>query len=384
VKCNSGNFGTSGESEARFDVTGGSINSVLFTQQAATNGEPLAGSGKFFPAGHSSCSTTAVAGTGLLAFLNAGATPGNKIFTGCTVSSLPAEKSLGGFTVVEPAIFKANGILTSDYSGTPASFSQVFGVAVSKALYEALQAQQGLTVGSTQPANQPSISRAKLAALMSNNDFNNAKALGPKFLVPTTTETNITYCRRPNTSGTQASAQLYFMANPVATGNLGGAWTIHGPDADGSSAEVVAGLDPLTFEPTGNTLTVVMSSGSGNVRTCLNAAGYSFGVLSADYNPIGTSDSFRFVKINNVHMTNGLTYGNGELQKMTAMRGDYDFVFEATLFNPTGNALLDAMNKYVPISEDVWTAGFFLNQFFDYPRSLCGRGGNSVAPYVCN
>ena len=32
-------------------ITGGSINSVLFTQEAADNGEPLAASGKFLPAG---------------------------------------------------------------------------------------------------------------------------------------------------------------------------------------------------------------------------------------------------------------------------------------------------------------------------------------------
>jgi hypothetical protein len=382
LKCNSGNFGDSGENEARFDVTGGSINSVLFTPQAAANGEPLAGSGKFIAAAGVGCSGTAIAGSGVLGFLNAGATPGNKIFTGCTTSSLPAEKSVGGFTDVEPAIFKATGVLVSDYSASSATFSQVFGVGVSQALYQALQSQQGLTVGSTTPANQPTISRAKLAALMNNNDFNNAKALGPKFLVTSTAETNITYCRRPNTSGTQASAQLYFMANPVATGNLGGALTIHGPDADGSSAEVVAGLDPLTFEPTGNTLTVSMNSGSGNVRTCLNAAGFSFGVLSAENNPVGGSDTYRFVKISNVSMTGGLSPAAGETQTATAISGDFDFVYESALFNPTGNALLDLMNNQMLVGAP--TAGLFLNASSVAPETACGRGGNSVAPYVCN
>jgi hypothetical protein len=382
MKCNSGNFGSSGENEARFDITGGSINSVLFTQEAANNGEPLAGSGKFIPAAGAGCATTPVAATGVLAFLNGGGTPANRVFTGCT---LPAtgEKSVGGFTDVEPAIFKATGVLTSSYSSTAATFSQVFGVGVSKPLYEALQADQGLTVGSTTPANQPTIARAKLAALMNNIDFNNAKALGPKYLVPTTTQTNITYCRRPNVSGTQASAQLYFMANPVATGALGGALLIHGPDADGSAPEVVEGFDPVTFDPTGNTFTVTMNSGSSNVRSCLNTTtGFAFGVLSAENNPIGSSDTYRFVKISNVSMSGGLAPTAGETQTATALAGDFDFVFESALFNPQGNALLDAMNNGMLIGAP--TAGLFLNGFSAAPETGCGRGGNSVAPYVCN
>lgn len=376
LRCNSGNFGTSGENEARFDVTGGSINSVLYTQQAANNGEPLASGGKFIAAAGAGCGTTAVTGTGVLAFL------GNRIRTGCTIPAT-TEKSVGGFTDVEPAIFTATGVLTKSYTSTAATFSQVFGVGVSKPLYEALQADQGLTVGSTTPANQPTISRAKLAALMNNNDFNNAKALGPKYLVPSTTQTNITYCRRPNTSGTQAAAQLYFMANPVATGSLGGALTIHGPDADGAAAEVVQGLDPVTFEPTGNTLTVSMNSGSGNVRTCLNTTtGFAFGVLSAENNPIGSTDTYRFVKISNVSMTGGLSPAAGETQTATALTGDFDFVYEAALFNPNNNALLNVMNEQMLVGAP--TAGLFLNSLSTAPETACGRGGSAVAPYVCN
>lgn len=376
VRCNSGNFGTSGENEARFDVTGGSINSVLYTQQAASNGEPLASGGKFIAAAGAGCGATAVTGTGVLAFL------GNRIRTGCTIPST-TEKSVGGFTDVEPAVFTATGVLAKSYTANAATFSQVFGVGVSQPLYEALQAAQGLTVGSTTPANQPSISRAKLAALMNNNDFNNAKALGPKFLVPSTTQTNITYCRRPQTSGTQAAAQLYFMANPVATGALGGALTIHGPDADGATAEVVQGLDPVTFEPTGNTLTVAMNSGSSNVRTCLNTTtGFAFGVLSAENNPIGSTDTYRFVKISNVSMTGGLSPAAGETQTTTALNGDFDFVFEAALFNPNNNALLNLMNEQMLVGAP--TAGLFLNSLSTAPETACGRGGSSVAPYVCN
>lgn len=359
-----------GETEVRFDVTGGSINSVLFTQEAVTNGEPQAATGSYLPAVPASC--TAITGTGPLAFAGA------KLFK-CTNALETGQKSVGGFTDVEPPIFKANGVLTSDYSFDNATFSQAFGVGVSKDLYEALQAAQGLTVGSTLPAQQPSVSVAKLASLMNNNDFNDAKAKGPKFLLPATTQTNISYCRRPNTSGTQAAAQLFFMSNPVATGALGGGLTIHGPDLDGAANEVVAGQDSLG-NPTGNTVTFKMNSGSGNVRTCLNAAGFAFGVLSAENNPIGSSDTYRFIKIDGKSVTGGLATSAGETNTTTAIAGDYDFVYESAVFNPNANAVLKVVNDAIRTGGT--SPGLFLNSNSAAPESKFGRGNNSVAPYV--
>jgi len=52
------------------------------------------------------------------------------------------------------------------------------------------------------------------------------------------------------------------------------------------------------------------------------------------------------------------------------------------LFNPTGNALLDLMNNQMLVGAP--TAGLFLNASSVAPETACGRGGNSVAPYVCN
>lgn len=372
IKCNSGNFTYNGEdtgtNEFQFDITGGSINSVLFTQEAVDNGEPLAANGNFLPSTVSGCTT--VTGTGPLAFL------GNKIRAGCSSSALQSGKSIGGFTDVEPAIFKATGVLTADYAADNATFSQVFGVAVSSALYQALQTQQGLTVGSTTPANQPTVSVAKLASLMNGNDFNDAKAKGPKLLVPTTSETNITYCRRPQTSGTQAAAQLYFMSNPVASGALGGQMLIHGPDVDGSANAVVPGVD-AEGNPTGNTVTIKMNSGSSNVRSCLNAAGYSFGVLSAENNPLGGSDTYRFVKIDGMSMTAGVA---GDSQTANAIAGDFDFVYEAALFNPQASDALRLLNA--AIRTGATSPGLFLNANSEAPESKFGRGNNSVSPYV--
>lgn len=372
IKCNSGNFSYNGEdtgvNEYQFDITGGSINSVLFTQEAVDNGEPLAANGNFLPATVSGCAT--VTGTGPLAFL------GNKLRAGCSSSALQAGKSVGGFSDVEPAIFKATGVLTADYAADNGTFSQVFGVAASKELYEALQTQQGLTVGSTTPANQPSISVPKLASLMNSDNFNDAKAKGPKFLVPATAQTNITYCRRPQTSGTQASAQLYFMSNPVASGLLGGQLVIHGPDADGAANQVVAGQD-AEGNPTGNTVTFKMNSGSSNVRSCLNAAGFAFGVLSAENNPLGGSDTYRFVKINGVSMTGGVA---GDTQTTNAIAGDFDFVYEAAVFNPQATDALRLLNAAVRTGAT--SPGLFLNSTSEAPESKFGRGNNSVSPYI--
>ena len=373
IKCNSGNFSYNGEdtgvNEYQFDVTGGSANAFLYTQYAVDNEEPLAKDGEFLSAATASACAT-VTGTGQLAFLS------NKLRAGCSRSTNQMGKSVGGFSDVEPAIFKATGVLTADYSADNGTFSQVFGVAASKDLYEALQTQQGLTVGSTIPSNQPSISVPQLASLMNGNDFNDAKAKGPKFLVPATAQTNITYCSRPETSGTHAVVQLYFMSNPVASGALAGQLEIHGPRKDGAASIVVPGVD-FDGNPTGNTVTFKMNSGSSNVRSCLNAAGFAFGVLSAENNPLGSSDTYRFVKINGMSMTAGVA---GDSQTINAINGLYDFVYDAAIFNPEFTDALRLLNSAIP--KGATTPGVFLNGNSDTPESKFSRDNNSTSPYV--
>ncbi|MDI1257890.1 hypothetical protein [Aquabacterium sp.] len=367
VKCNSGNFGTSGESEVQIDVTGGSVNAILFS--AAGAAEPGAGNGGFLPSTTTGC--TGVAGTGALSFLT-----GTKLKNCAAAAPLTTAKSVGGFMDVEPALFVASSVITGDYTASivPATFSQVFGVAVSKDLYEALQGAQGLTVGiaNATPANQPTISKAQLTSLINNIDFNDAKNLGPKFLVPTTTQTNLSYCRRPNTSGTQAAAEAYFLGNPGLTGALVGALNIHDPVADGAANVVVD-------NGTGNFVTFKMNSGSGNVRTCLNTAGFAFGFLSAENNPIGTTDTYRFIKLSQAEFAEGAA---GTSQTATAVKGAYDYVFESVLFNPTGSAVLDLINASIKTGPT--TPGVFLNINSATPESNFTRGGNSVAPYASN
>lgn len=369
VKCNSGNFTGTTENEVQFDVTGGSLNAVLFSADGAA--EALAGNGNFLPASTAGCTVTS--GTASLSFLS------SKLANCASNAALTAAKSVGGFMDVEPAVFQAQGVITGDYSASvaPATFSQVFGVAASKDLYEALQTAQGLTVGSTTPANQPSIARAQVISMMSNIDFNDAKNKGPKFLVPSTTQTNLSYCRRPSTSGTQASAEVYFLQNPTATGLLGGSGSAHEPAV--VDTVTPANNTVVVNNGTGNTLTVKVNSGSGDVKTCLNATGMAFGMLSAENNPIGGSDTYRFVKLSGQEFSEGVS---GASQTAAAIAGKYDYVFESALFNPTANKVLDLINAQVKTGSG--TPGVFLNINSATPESNFTRSGNSLNTYSSN
>jgi len=286
-------------------------------------------------------------------------------------------------------------VIAGDYSASvvPATFSQAFAVGVSPALYAALQADQGLTSGATDVANQPTIGRAQLNAILHSNDFNDAKNKGPKFLVPTTTQTNLTYCRRPATSGTQMGAEVYFLQSVLGTGAAGGAGNIHEPSFITGSAPagvttVTNGGTVVVDNATGNTLTVQLNSGTGDVKKCLNrqavnsltsAGTFAIGLLSAENNPVGTSDTYRIVKLNGASTTAGTSTDS---QTANAIKGTYDYVFESVVFDPHGNAVLGLINSNVKTGAG--TPGVFLNINSATPESNYTRGGSSVNAYTSN
>lgn len=370
------NFAGTADNEVRFDVAGGSLNAILKAATTPTTETGVA-NGTFLPsqAGNTNC--TATAGTGPLAFL------GTRLNICATSVATASGKSVGGFMDVEPAIFKAQSVIKGSYAVTPATFSQAFALGVSKSLYEALQAAQGLSVGAVNAANQPSIGKAQVVSIINSNDFNDAKNLGASFLVPGTTKTNLTYCRRPNTSGTQMSAELYFLNNPTATGKLTGADTSHDPQVFDS---VTAANNTVVVDNgTGNTLTVLVNNGTGNVKDCLNnvttpAGDFAIGILSAENNPVATNslDTYRLVKINGASTTDGSAT---DQQTANAIKGLYDFVFESVVFNPSNNAVLKAINTGVKTTN---TPGLFLNTNSATPESNFGRNGSSTNNYQSN
>jgi hypothetical protein len=199
----------------------------------------------------------------------------------------------------------------------PAFVGQAFGVAVSKSLYEALQAAQktsGLipascATGDYTPACQPSLSRADVASLINNNEFNAVKSGGLGALIGTSATNEVVYCRRPATSGTQTSAEVFFLGKTCVAGEQGG------------SVPVIAeaNIDYGAYK-------VAVNSSTTNVRTCLNGtADYAFGIVSAENEPLASSQNWRFVKLDGVSVTEGTSTATN---RKTAIDGSYPYLFE--------------------------------------------------------
>jgi hypothetical protein len=345
--------------QVRVNVAGGSESAVTATTTAGTS---------FLAPVEASC--TAITGTESLAAAN---------FSGMSLFACPAAQvndahlSDGGMMDVEGPVFNT-AYNPDDFAAV--GFSQVFGVAVNSNLYNALQvAQFGATATCTTntstkytAACQPSISKAQMASLLDSNTFGPAKTKGGQFLVGGTTDaTKITYCMRPQTSGTQQAAQMYFL-NYSGTGALGG------------KNVVVSSTTSLSK------FAASLNASSSNVKTCLNATtatdGYKFGVLSAENNPIGGSDTYRFVKVNGVAAAQGVA--NTDSNTATALTGEYDFVYESVAYCPAGTctpfvqAILDNVDVALPAGSS--TAGLFLTG----TESAFSRGGKASNPYIAH
>ncbi|MBI2732551.1 MAG: hypothetical protein HYX44_04350 [Aquabacterium sp.] len=345
--------------ELRVNVAGGSESAIT----NATNYTSSTATGFLVPS--ASC-TALPAGTEALSFLAAGQ------MLNCGTTLADSSKSDGGFLDVEGPVFNTN-YDAGDFS--PAGFSQVFGVAVNSTLYNDLQAYQKTAAGGnivpatcaagdTTPACQPSLSRAQIASLINSATTNPAKTGGLAYLVGAGSQTagltnKITYCMRPQTSGTQQSAQLYFL-NYDALGSLGG------------KESIVSAVSLSKYAS-------VVNASSSNVKTCLNANtaadGYKFGILSLENNPLGGADTYRFVKLNEVAATEGVA---GASQTATAIAGRYDFVYELSAYCPAGTCapVIDGIKANVPAGTS--SPGIFVTGV----ESKFGRGGNSNKPYA--
>jgi hypothetical protein len=346
-----------GTTEVRINVSGGSENSVINATAGGAVPAP------FLRA--SDCGSAAVlSATSVVAPLSTGiATLYN-----CSAANNDTSTSDGGLSDVEGPVFSAN------YDGgdfQSMGISQVFGVVVNATLYNDLQAHQKTAAGgnivpatcaagATTAACQPSLSRAQITSLMNSDVSSDAKTLGGAYLVPGQGSKQIEYCARPQTSGTQQSAQLYFLGRAL-TGALGG-------------AELLA-----TYGTSNPKYAISNNSGSSNVRTCLNnTTGYKFGVLSAENNPLTGTDTFRFVRVNEVAAAEGVDANDTNTK--TAIAGRYDFVMESVKFCPAGTChpILDAISTEFGNLGASATPGLFLTGV----ESKFGRNGNNAAPYI--
>lgn len=245
----------------------------------------------------------------------------------------------GGISDEEPAIFAFSGnvpagqpavtVKASDYLQPPkAVAAQVFGVAVSNALFTALGGTIG---GGNVPTAVPSVPKAGIATLIQSG-YDLSLGWTP---IGLNSFNGQTICRRANGSGTQAAFNLKFF-------DYGSSTAVVLPSAASDSSVAAPSATP-------GDLYINEASSSDNVIACLNqanaAGAYAIGVLTLDKDPSATANGqgWNFVKLDGLQPSRG-----------NAQNGSYDFYFESTI----------QISKLAP-SANATDSGAFLRVFRD-------------------
>ncbi|GAA5163594.1 hypothetical protein [Viridibacterium curvum] len=250
--------------------------------------------------------------------------------TAFTNTSVFRKQSAGGFMDVQPTLFsnlaEALPSLNVSYTTTPVAAGQAFGVAVSPALYKALQHAQNLTTAeggacaenNYSAACQPSISKTQYASLVSQG---NAGYIADWSILGVTGGTPVNLCRRVATSGTQAASNAFFLGKGCSVGSV---------EPSGAAEN-----NPGVFN-------IVENSGSSNVATCLydSAAAdketkFAIGVISAE-NAAATT-AWRFVKLDGVSLFEGVAGGKAR-QNAIDMKYAFHFEFQTVTRNSASAA----------------------------------------------
>ena len=246
---------------------------------------------------------------------------------------------------------------------------RIYGVAVNKKLYLALQKAQGLvaanaTVIDESAAAQPSIPKSFISGALTGQLLGSSAASkkGWNLLIPATVDSNINnkrinVCRRTPGSGTQAASNLYFANNPCG-GNA-------------NQYPVTAGTTSATLAVLGS-LTTLQNSSTQNVENCLRAVealadstggGYAFGVLGRETtaHATGIDKDYRYVKLS-----------GAAPERAAAIAGDYDFVYSMTMqwpksaeTNAPSSEVLVMLSK---IRSEIASASF-LSNYISSPHS---------------
>jgi len=234
---------------------------------------------------------------------------------------------VGGLLDVAPDTWPA-GVTAglSIPSAESTGVAQTFGVAVSDTLYTAMFNEQksagGATIAKPIPSSclvtdttklecVPTVSKGQMATIMANNEFNDAYSRGAGFLGGAALDgTFLEYNRRADTSGTQASAQAYFLGLPCSSTQL----SIVTPPAVGSSVEIGA-------------IRVYAHGGTGDVRARLGTAGvYGIGIMSGENNQTG---SWKWVRVQGAAIGENAKPTAGVTNRDSVINGSYDFYFES-------------------------------------------------------
>jgi hypothetical protein len=362
---------TSGFVEVRLNVAGGS-----FTALQVLNG----GTDRYLDPGVGT--TVAV---------------GGPVNVGVAGGTLATEQGIGGFSDVNYEGFANNVLATvpgidtavSNNTSQQVGVAQGFGVAVSNALYGAMfTAQQTsgaipaaptcLVTITSDPRCVPSIGKGQMGAIMSNNNFSAAKTAGASFLASQlAANTELRYVRRVDTSGTQASAQNYFLGignmgtplgvftdpsdrtNAAAVAVTSGCNTgdVRGPlatDNEVDTAFVTSGQINLCDKKQGN-LRVLAAPGTGDVRNELNkatilggATNYAIGVMSLENDQATYKDlagvsqptTWKWLRVQKAQGADNAAPG-ANTNRAAMIAGEYDFYYETWSYT---KADIDAKN----------------------------------------
>lgn len=201
----------------------------------------------------------------------------------------------------------AANVKSADFQQVKSVIQTVFGLAVSQPLYDALVAEQGLAAGV-----RPSVSKAVIGSMLSASyDI----GLGWKPLLPNNANnaSQVNICRRVNGSGTQTSANRFFLEYGANLSSL--------LPSDNANNSDNPGVNALTEIGTAGAYVVYEGSSTSNVRDCLAKANdvnaFAIGHVSLEN---AETAKWKFVKIDGV-----------EPSRDNAKKGLYSYVFESTI-----------------------------------------------------
>ena len=331
------------------------------------------------------------------------------------IADRPGVVFVGGLSDVDPQGFPSTVTAGLTIPSTPsAGIQQAFGVAVSVPLYnEMFKSQRSvgaatvakpipstcaadgsgypLAATTADPLCVPTISKGQMAAIMSATDSNAAYAAGASFLASTlAADTELRYIRRPDTSGTQASAQNYFLGFPcslVSNPVVAQPQSTDNEEVDGVS---VAGFTPGivdNFDFKVNNIRVLLAPGTGNVRQELSkptiqggAANYAIGVMSGENNQT-VGNVFRWLRVQGAPMSENAAPANGQTNRDAVASGAYDFYYESVYTG--GPTVAGAASKFFgPVTTLLKTAqGTGLVRVAD---QLYTKGGSVCATSTAN
>lgn len=204
-----------------------------------------------------------------------------------------------GVSDVEPSFF--GGASTYNNLKAEGLASVIFGVPVTKNIYEALQAQQGLPVGGLTEADMPTLSQAQLTSMYTQPEQTWAK-LG---ITSGLADDLVYVARRVDSSGTQKSFEA--VVAKTTNGTAGAKSCTGAIDGFVSGTTVLnnTAADTLCNAAAAGDI-VANGSGSSQVIRCMeghqNQSRGAIGVLSTEYKQ-DVAGKIRFVKINGVAPT---------------------------------------------------------------------------------